>query len=115
MVLKCEKQFPLLCCKEAQQATQSIRPSPKMSLDEQTACFSAVCRSITVQKRSLLRVAVGQDGRLGDIKVKSSILLQDVLQVSQNLKRYTELSINVSIVSISKRPGQRVLCERTSS
>ncbi len=62
----------------------------KMSLDEQTACFSAVCRSITVQKRSLLRVAVGQDGRLGDIKVKSSILLQDVLQVSQNLKRYTE-------------------------
>ncbi len=56
----------------------------EMSLDEQTACFSAVCRSITVQKRSLLRVAVGQDGRLGDIKVKSSILLQDVLQVSQN-------------------------------
>jgi hypothetical protein len=36
-------------------------------------------------KRSLLGDALGEDASLGDVEVKCSILLEDVLEVSQDL------------------------------
>jgi hypothetical protein len=36
-------------------------------------------------ERSLLRGALGEDGGLGDVEVKSSILLEDVHKLSQDL------------------------------
>ena len=65
-------------------------------------------------QHSLLSDALGEDGSLGDVEVKSSILLEDVLEVSQDLKRHAHLGFYVTIISISKRSGLRVLCERTS-
>jgi hypothetical protein len=48
-------------------------------------------------KRSLLGEALGEDDRLGDIKVKSRIRFEDVLQVRQNLKRHTEFGFDATI------------------
>jgi hypothetical protein len=36
-------------------------------------------------ERSLLRDALGEDGGLGDVEVKSSMLLEDMLELSQDL------------------------------
>ena len=60
-------------------------------------------------ERSLLRDALGEDGSLGDVEVKSSILLEDVLEASQDLKRHAHLGFYVTIISISRRSGLRVL------
>jgi hypothetical protein len=40
--------------------------------------------------------------------------LEDVLEHSQDLKRHTQPGSDVSIMSISKRSGLRLLCERAS-
>ena len=65
-------------------------------------------------KRSLLGDTLGEDGGLGDVKFKSSILLQDVLELRQDLHRHTQPSFDVTIISISKRLGHQELCENTS-
>jgi hypothetical protein len=37
----------------------------------------------------LLRVPLGKEGRLGDIKVESSVVFEDVLEIGQNLKPHS--------------------------
>ena len=39
--------------------------------------------------------------------------MENVLEISQDLKRHTHLGFDVSIVSVRKRPGLRLLCKRT--
>ena len=62
---------------------------------------------------SMLRDALGEDAGLGDVEVKSSILLEDVPDVSKDLQRHKHPSFYVTI-RISKRPGLRVLGENMS-
>ena len=49
----------------------------------------------------------GEDGGLGDVKFKSSILLEGVIMLRQDLKCHTHLSFYVTIVNITlrKAPG----------
>jgi hypothetical protein len=66
-------------------------------------------------ERSLLRDAIGEDGSLGDVEVKSSILLEDVLELSQDLQRHAQLGLDVTIIGIHNRPGLRVFSKNTST
>ena len=48
--------------------------------------------------------ALGKDGGLGHVEVKPGILLEDVLEISQDLERHAHhLGVDVPIVSKSKR------------
>jgi hypothetical protein len=58
--------------------------------------------------------ALGKVGCFGHVEVKSIILMENVLEIRQDLKRHTHLVFDVSIVNIRKRPGLRVLWKRTS-
>jgi hypothetical protein len=58
-------------------------------------------------KRNLLRDTLGgEEACFGHIGVKSSVLMEDTLEVSQDMKRHAYLSLDLSIVSISKRDDQ---------
>ena len=65
-------------------------------------------------ERSLLCDTLGEDGGLGDIKFKSRILLEDVVELRQDPKSNTHFGLDVTVIRISKRPGLRVLCKNTS-
>jgi hypothetical protein len=66
-------------------------------------------------EHSLLSDSLGKDGGLGDVEVdvegKFSILLEDVLEFSQDLQCHIHPNLYVTIISISKRPDLRVLSE----
>ena len=63
---------------------------------------------------SLLGDALGEDGGLGDVKLQASILLKDMLELRQDLKRHAQVTLDVSVVGINNRPGLLQLCENTS-
>ena len=65
-------------------------------------------------KHTLLGDVLSEEGRLGDFKFQDSILLEYMLEISQNLKRHTQLGFHVSIVSINELPELWVLSKRTS-
>ena len=43
----------------------------------------------------LFRVLLGEEGRLGDIKVESRILFDDVLEIDQNLTLWNLIRLNI--------------------
>ncbi len=63
---------------------------------------------------SLVGDALGEDGGLGDVKLQASILLEDMLELSQDLKRHAQLGLNVTIMRVCDCPGLLELCENTS-
>ena len=48
--------------------------------------------------RRLLTDALGQDGSLGHVVVKFGILLEDVLEISQDLEHYAHLDFDAVIM-----------------
>jgi len=65
--------------------------------------------------RSLLADALGKDGCLGHVEVKSGILLEDVLEIRQVLKHLAQLDFDVStvITDTEQDLDLRLLCKRT--
>jgi hypothetical protein len=53
---------------------------------------------------SLVGDALGEDGGLGDVKLQASILLEDMLELSQDLKRHAQVGLNVSIIRVCDCP-----------
>ena len=55
--------------------------------------------------------ALDEDVGLGLIEFKTSILVKYMLKLGINLKTIAQLSMNLAIVSISKRAGEWMLLE----
>ncbi len=51
-------------------------------------------------ERSLLRDALGEDGGLGDVEVKSSILLEDVLELRQDLQVHAQRGLDITVIRV---------------
>jgi hypothetical protein len=58
--------------------------------------------------------ALGEDGCFGGVKLQASILLEDMLELSQDLKRHAQLGLDVTVIRVRNRPGLLELCENTS-
>jgi hypothetical protein len=67
--------------------------------------WDSSCDVLRRIKGSLLGDALGEDGGLGDVKLQASILFEDMLELSQDLKRHSQLGLDVSIIRIRDRPG----------
>jgi hypothetical protein len=50
-------------------------------------------------EHSLLRDALGEDGGLGDVEVKSSILLEDVLELSHDLQGHSQIGLHITVLT----------------
>ncbi len=55
-------------------------------------------------EHSLLCDSLGEDGNLRDVEVKSTILLEDFLELIQDLKYHVQLGLNVSVIHTRTRP-----------
>ena len=80
-------------------------------MSQRGGCVYDILRHI---KGSLVGDALGEDGGLGDVKLQASILLEDMLELSQDLKRHAQLGLDVTIIRVRNRPGLLELCENTS-
>jgi hypothetical protein len=59
-------------------------------------------------KGSLGSDALGEDGGLGDVEFQTSILLEDMLEFSQDLKQHAQLDLDITIIRVLNHPG--LLC-----
>ena len=65
-------------------------------------------------KDSLVSDSLGEDGGLGDVDLQTNICLEDILEVSQDLKSHVQLVLNVTIIRVRNRPSLLELGENTS-
>jgi hypothetical protein len=59
-------------------------------------CLDYVLRRI---KGSLLGDALGEDRGFGDVTLQASILLEDMLELNQNLKRHPQLGLDAAVTT----------------
>ena len=65
-------------------------------------------------EHSLLYDTLGEDGGLEYVEIKSSILLENVFELGQDLQRHTQLVLDITVIRVRERPGLRVLSQNTS-
>jgi hypothetical protein len=81
--------------------TEGSKKQVPAEVSQRGGCLYDVLRHI---KGSLGSDALGEDGGLRDVELQASILLEDMLELSQDLKHHAQLGLDVTIIRVHNHP-----------